>query len=176
MICLCNLSRHLHPLLLCFLSSAPSASIPLSPNQTAMPFLSLRRLSVGEVKRSRAEKRKKKTSRTTGNKNSRPGLSYNNMALLGSKASPKSQALLCSFLSLSLCSAHLFAFQSCHQHELSPLPICFLLLSIYLTLFIFNSSHSSSVSSQPGLPFVVLSPLSLWYSLSFHLSLFLPLS
>lgn len=144
-----------------------------------MLLLSLSRLSVGEVKRNRARERKK-TSRTTGNKNSRPGLSYNNMLLLDSITSPKTQVLLSNFpsISFSLHSHHLFDSHLCHQQVLSPLPISLPVarsISHHIS-HIFHSSHSSFSSRHPGLShllhlFVFWSPFSLWYPLSFHLSL-----
>lgn len=90
---------HLHPLLLRILSSL----LGLAQIRQRCFFFSLSRLSVGEVKKKEAEQgRRKKTSGATGNKNSRPGLSYDNMLLLDSITASNSQVLLSNFLSLSI--------------------------------------------------------------------------
>lgn len=84
------------PLLVCILRWNPPAFTCSSPNQSALPPLSLGRLSVGEEQRSRVSKIKK-MSRAAGNKSSRPGLPHNNKVLLDSITAPETQETLSKF-------------------------------------------------------------------------------
>ena len=112
-----------------------------------MLLLSFSRLSVGEVKRSRAKewKKKKKKNRTAGNKNSRPGLSYNNILLLDSITSPKTQVLLSYFLCLSISRPF-------SLHHLFATSECSLSLSLSSSCCSQSISHSLSFTLHSGPP------------------------
>lgn len=163
------------PSLGCFVFRARHLLQPLSLHQIRQRGLFFPQQI--KCRRGRASKREK-MSPTAGNKNSRPGLSYNNMLLLDSITSPKPQVLPPNFLSRSI-HRSFFSHSRC-------LPLCLssLLptakLPVAPAIWHSFSSPSSSSSRYAGplssSQLVFWSPLPLWYAPSFHLPLFLPLS